>query len=90
MNLMSSMANTFVGSVMAIVSVAPTRLSGTIWYFCAVSRGISLTTVGSMSNCARLIDGTPYCLLSSPVMSSSRTNPSLTRAVPSLPPWAFW
>ena len=33
MNLMSSMANTFVGSVIAMVSVAPERLSGTIWYF---------------------------------------------------------
>ena len=34
MNLMSSMANTLVGSVIAIVSVAPDRLSGMIWYFC--------------------------------------------------------
>ena len=89
MNLMSSMANTFVGSVMAIVSVAPTRLRGMIWYFCAVSTGISLTMAGSMSNCSRLIDGTPYCLLSSAVMSSSRTKPSFTSAVPSLPPWCF-
>ena len=63
MNLMSSMANTLVGSVIAIVSVAPARLSGTIWYFCAVSAGISLTIAGSISNCARLIEGTPYCLL---------------------------
>ena len=31
MNLMSSMAKTFVGSVIAIVSVEPTRESGTIW-----------------------------------------------------------
>ena len=46
MNLMSSMANTFVGSVIAIVSVAPDRESGMIWYFCAVSAGTSLTTVG--------------------------------------------
>ncbi len=57
------MANTFVGSVIAIVSVAPDRLSGTIWYFCAVSAGISLMTDGSISNCVRLIEGTPYCLL---------------------------
>ena len=63
MNLMSSMANTLVGSVIAIVSVAPARLSGTIWYFWAVSAGISLTIAGSISNCARLIEGTPYCLL---------------------------
>src|SRR5574341_785840 len=31
MNLMSSMAKTLVGSVMAMVSVEPTRESGTIW-----------------------------------------------------------
>ena len=29
-----------------MVSVAPARLSGTIWYFCAVSAGISLMTAG--------------------------------------------
>ena len=46
MNLMSSIAKTLVGSVIAIVSVAPERLSGTIWYFCAVSAGISLMTAG--------------------------------------------
>ena len=32
MNLMSSMAKTLVGSVIAMVSVAPARLSGMIWY----------------------------------------------------------
>ena len=42
MNLMSSIAKTLVGSVIAIVSVAPERLRGTIWYFCAVSGGIEL------------------------------------------------
>ena len=73
MNLMSSMANTLVGSVIAIVSVAPARLSGTIWYFWAVSAGISLMTAGSISNSPRLIEGTPYCLLSSAVISSSLT-----------------
>ena len=31
MNLMSSMANTFVGSVIAIVSTDPTRESGITW-----------------------------------------------------------
>ena len=46
MNLMSSIAKTLVGSVIAIVSVAPARLSGTIWYFCAVSAGMSLMTRG--------------------------------------------
>ena len=89
MNLMSSMANTLVGSVIAIVSVAPERLSGTIWYLCAVSAGISLMIAGSISNCVRLIEGTPYCLLSSAVISSSLTKPSLTRLNPSLPPLVF-
>ena len=51
MNLMSSMAKTLVGSVIAIVSVAPARVSGMIWYFCAVSAGTSLMTAGSISNC---------------------------------------
>ncbi len=60
MNLMSSSAKTLVGSVIAIVSVAPDRPMGTIWYFCAVSAGISLRTETSMSNCARLMKGTPY------------------------------
>ncbi len=90
MNLMSSMANTLVGSVIAMVSVAPDRDSGMIWYLWQVSPGISLITPGSISNCVRLMEGTPYCLLSSAVMSSSLTNPSFTRLRPSLPPWAFW
>ena len=42
-------------------------------------------TPGSISNCVRLIEGTPYCLLSSAVISSSLTKPSLTRLKPSLP-----
>ena len=46
MNFTSSMANTLVGSVIAIVSVAPARLSGTIWYLRAVSAGTSLMTAG--------------------------------------------
>ena len=40
------MANTLVGSAIAIVSVAPERLSGTIWYLWAVSAGISLMIAG--------------------------------------------
>ena len=90
MNLMSSMANTLVGSVIAIVSVAPDRDSGMIWYLWQVSPGISLITPGSISNWVRLMEGTPYCLLSSAVMSSSLTKPSFTRLRPSLPPWVFW
>ena len=50
MNFTSSMAKTLVGSVIAIVSVAPARLSGTIWYLRAVSAGTSLITAGSISN----------------------------------------
>ena len=88
MNLMSSMANTLVGSVIAIVSVAPARESGTIWYFCAVSAGTSLTTAGSISNSASAIDGTPYWRLRRAVTSSSFTKPSLIRFRPSFPP--FW
>ena len=79
MNLMSSIAKTLVGSVIAIVSVLPERLSGMIWYLRAVSVGTSLTMVGSILNCARLMEGTPYCLLSSVVICSSLTNPILTR-----------
>ena len=78
MNLMSSMANTLVGSVIAIVSVAPDRESGMIWYFCAVSAGISLMTAGSISNWLIAIEGTPNCLLRSAVISASLTKPSET------------
>ena len=71
MNFTSSIAKTLVGSVMAIVSVAPERLSGTIWYLRAVSAGTSLMTAGSISNWASEIDGTPYCFDSRAVISSS-------------------
>src|SRR3989454_11913176 len=60
MNLMSSMANTLVGSTMARVSEEPTRLKGRTWYLIAVSIGISLMTLGSTSKYERLIEGTPY------------------------------
>ena len=49
MNLMSSIAKTFVGSVIAIVNTDPTRDSGITWYRDAVSCGISFMTVGSIS-----------------------------------------
>ena len=84
------MANTLVGSVMAMVSVAPARLSGTIWYLRAVSAGTSLITAGSISNSARAIEGTPYCFESRAVISSSFTYPSFTRFAPSLPPFCRW
>src|SRR3954470_12679239 len=90
MNLMSSMAKTLVGSVIAIVSVAPERLSGIIWYLWAVSAGISLMMPGSISNWVRLMEGTPYCLLRSAVISSSLTKPSFSRLYPSFPPLVFW
>ncbi len=89
MNLMSSIAKTLVGSVIAIVSVAPERESGTISYFWAVSAGMSLMTLGSISNWARLIDGTPYWRLRRAVISSSLTKPRRTRLWPSFPPLAF-
>ena len=79
MNLMSSIAKTLVGSVIAIVSVLPDRLSGMIWYFRAVSVGTSLMIVRSILKLARLMAGTPYCLLSRAVICSSLTNPILTR-----------
>src|SRR6266850_2319575 len=90
MNLMSSMANTFVGSTMAMVRVAPLRLTGMIRYFCATSLGISLTTESSTSIFERLIAGTPYCWERTRVISSSLTKPSLMRFSPSLPPLVFW
>ena len=90
MNFTSSMAKTLVGSVIAIVSVAPARLSGTIWYLRAVSAGTSLITAGSISNWLRAIEGTPYCFDSSAVISSSLTYPSFTRLAPSLPPFVRW
>ena len=89
MNLMSSMANTFVGSAMAIVSVAPDRESGRTWYLRAVSAGMILMMAGSTSKCSRLIDGTPYWRESRLVISSSLTNPRLTKAFPILPPLIF-
>ena len=73
MNLMSSMANTLVGSVIAIVSVAPERDRGMTWYFCAVSAGTSLITLGSISNWRMAIEGTPNCLLRRAVSSCSFT-----------------
>ena len=90
MNLMSSIAKTLVGSVIAIVSVAARAAQRERSGSCGPSRsGTSLTMVGSILNWARLIEGTPYCLLSSAVISSSFTNPILTRLKPSLPPLPF-
>ena len=90
MNLMSSMANTLVGSAMAIVRVAPERESGSTWYFRAVSAGMILMMAGSTSKWSRLIEGTPYWRESRLVISSSVTNPRLTKALPILPPFRFW
>src|SRR3989442_3225924 len=90
MNLMSSMANTLVGSTMAIVRVAKLRLTGMMRYSCANSLVISLTTASSTSTLIRLIAGTPYCWERTRVMSSSLMRPRLTRFSPSLPPLVFW
>jgi hypothetical protein len=90
MNLMSSMAKTLVGSLMARLKTAPAREIGITWYFRQVSPGRTFRTVASMSKVARLIEGTPYCRESSPVISSSLTNPRVTRARPSLIPFCFW
>ena len=43
-------------------------------------------TLGSISNCARLIDGTPYWRLRRAVISSSLTTPRLDQVVPELAP----
>ena len=86
MNLMSSMANTLVGSAMAMVRVAPERESGSTWYFRAVSAGMILMMAGSTSKWSRSIDGTPYWRESRLVISSSLTNPRLTKAFADLAP----
>src|SRR4026208_2196426 len=64
MSLMSSIAKTLVGSVIAIVSVAPERLNGTIWYLCAVSGGISLTTPGSVAHSGEAVVGSVVAIVS--------------------------
>ena len=62
MNLMSSIAKTLVGSVIAIVSVLPERLSGTIWYLRAVSVGNQLDD-GRVDLELREVDGGNAVLL---------------------------
>jgi hypothetical protein len=89
MNLMSSMAKTFVGSAMAMVIVAPVLLTGRMLYLRATSAGISLMTEASISKWARLMEGTPNCWERHSVMSSSETKPSLMRVSPSFPPVSF-
>src|ERR1700730_18318776 len=90
MNLMSPMANTFVGSPMAIVSVAPVLFTGRTPYFRATSPGTTLMTAGSISKCARSIEGTPNCCERVSVMSPSETAPTRTSASPILPPSSRW
>src|SRR5260221_7218876 len=89
MNLMSSMANTFVGSAMAMVKVAPERERGRIWYFRAVSAGMILMMVGSTSKWSRLIEGTPYWRERGARDSSVRTNPRANKALPLFAPFIF-
>ena len=86
---MSSMANTFVGSAMAIESVFFLTEMGSTWYFRAVSAGMILMIPGSTSKWSRLMEGTPYCRESRLLISSSVTNPRVTKASPSSPPFIF-
>ena len=95
MNLISSMAKMLLGSAMATVRTLPVRLMGMTWCFWAISDGMSLMTVASISKCERLMEGTPYWRLRKDVMSSSLMNPSLTRLPPIRPPpvcccWRAW
>src|SRR3989454_10559220 len=89
MNLMSSMANTLVGSTMARVSEEPTRLKGRTWYLIAVSIGISLMTLGSTSKYERLIEGTPYWRRRHAGAASLPRDPRLTSVVPRPAPFDF-
>ena len=90
MNLMSSMANTFVGSPIAIVRVAPVLFTGRTPYLRATSAGTTLMTFGSISKLARSIDGTPNCWERVSVIWDSLTAPVRTSASPSLPPSSRW
>ena len=83
------MAKTLVGSVIAIVSVAPARESGMIWYFWAVSGGISLMTAGSISNWME-VDGGNAVLLAQQrrdflVLGEARASPESGRVFPRWP-----
>src|SRR6266542_66277 len=90
MNLMSSIAKTLVGSDIAIVRVAPVLWTGRTPYFRATSPGTTLMTVGSISKCARSIEGTPNCWERVSVMSCSLTAPIRISASPNLPPSSRW
>src|SRR4030095_6721189 len=57
MNEMSSRAKTFVGSAMARASEFPIFLTGITSYFLAMGAGTSLSTSGSMSSWASVMDG---------------------------------
>jgi hypothetical protein len=61
---------------MATVRMFPVRLMGMTWCFWAISEGMSLMTVPSISKWDRLMDGTPYCRLRNEVMSSSLMKPA--------------
>ena len=61
----------FGGSAIATVRALPFRLMGITICFWAISAGTNLITVESISKWARLMEGTPYCLLKKLVMSSS-------------------
>ena len=71
MNLMSSIAKTFVGSPIAIVRVAPVLFTGRTPYLRATSPGTILMMFGSISKWDRSIEGTPNCWERVSVMSAS-------------------
>ena len=54
MNLMSSMAKTFVGSIIAMVIVAPALVTGRMVYLRAMSAGMILMTASSISMPSRI------------------------------------
>ena len=61
MNFTSSIAKTFVGSIIATVTVAPVFETGRIVYLRARSAGMILRTASSMSMPLRSTEGTLKC-----------------------------
>jgi len=76
---MSSIAKMFDGSLMAMMSEAPARLTGMIRCFSQTSLGTSLMISGSISKSLRLMAGTPYCFERKSVSLDSSIAPVLIR-----------
>ncbi len=83
------MAKTLVGSIIATVTVAPALLTGRMVYLRAMSAGMILITASSISIPFKSTDGTLKCWESDSTSWRSERYPSLTRLVPSRPPWSF-